>query len=718
MVLRKLPEYPNYTFLQLEEINQVIYNFTRNGFYDVAEISTDKIIEKFPTWSQGKKFTKRFNNLRYDFTLVSMTYESNIYTWTFKIVNTLWTGGWTLLNSDRTDYDKEFVSTTPDDADDTLILQGSNLYDFILRLEMSNDNTGRKILVDNFVFEGDYEYTHQYDSTVTEYAVLKNRDTNSYVDNATVKFVPLNEIGEKITSNTNNYLKSFTGVNKRNGRYAIQYSSVSNVGTYFGRLEAYVSGVLVAQTQVTVHKVQNYTREIMDINNLWVYKGSIQKFKIKIDTHNEYNYSINKNYEGSVVNIYHTYDVANNDPLQPSHNQKIKTDVITAYTDANGYFEFEINSRGCYVDNSYIVISLQATDNFPAWSSDKINISHRWRIATDFLDLKEECESENGADVIVLNNKTYTAPSDNPTITIGRSNYNKQYLIGEKGTGWSTIDENHNSICLKLKETENNKNFLYLRGIKITNSECAIYQENNTYLDIVSCVFTENRHLKQNYQGGVVYQEGNNTLLNCTHSYFENNYANCILGRGTVLLENNLFKITDVKYTYQPEPFVLEQYEGQGTLKNNQLYVNTSLTWNNQGKPVVSMYNKNRSYAKISCWVGKNAKINGKGINELRKDNSMNFFDAPYNNKAYIFSAYYYPYSNVKTFIVASASNSKINRATGHAVYGTNWAFKDGYNLVRESSKNYNTYNPFVSFVNGKKIVSPQILVPTSGGVW
>ena len=718
MVLRKLPEYPNYDFLQLEEINQVIYNFTKNGFYDIAEISTEKILAKFPSWSQGKKITKKFKNLRYDFSLVSVDYSENVYTWTFKIVNTLWTGGWTLLNSDRTNYTKEYTSLTDNINGDTLILQGTDLYDFILRLEMSNDNTGRKILVDNFAFEGKYEYEHQFDSSITEYAVLKDLKQNTYVDNAIVKFIPLNNVGEKITSFTDDWLKPCDGINKRNGRYAITYSSVNNVGTYYGRLEAYIGGVLVAQTPVTVHKTQQYKREISSLDDLWMYKGSIKHFRVRIDTYNNYNYQINKNSEGAVVNIYHTYDIANNDPLQQSHMQKIHTDTITTYTDANGYFEFDLNSRGCYVDNSYIVISLQATDTFPAYATDKINVNHRWRVASDFIDLKEECESEDGADVIILNNKTYTAPKDNPTIEIGRDNYNKQYIIGEKGTGWSTLDENHYSNCLKLKDKGETKNFLYLRGIKITNSECAIYQENNTYLDIVSCVFTYNRFAKQNYQGGVVYQKGTNNLLNVQNSFFENNYANCICARGTTILDGNLFKINSVEYTYQPEPFVLEQYEGQGTLKNNQIYVNTSLSWDSNGKPKVSMYNKNRSYAKISCWVGKNAKINGKGINELKSDNSFNFFKSPYNNKAYIFSAYYYPYGNVKTFIVASAPNSRINQATGHAVYGYDWAWKDGYTLVRESSKDYNTYNPFVKFVNGKKVVSAQIQVPTNGGIW
>lgn len=724
MVLRKLPEYPNYTFLQLEEINQVIYNFTKKGFYDIAEISTAKILAKFPSWGQGKKFTKKFNNLRYDFTLVSMNYDTDVYTWTFKIVNTLWTGGWTLLNSDRTPYDKDFNSLTTNLQGDTLILQGKNLYDFILRLEMNNDNISRKIIVDNYGFEGEYKYTHQFDSVITEYAVLKDLKKGTYVDNATVKFIPLNEVGEKVTTNNGDYLKPYTGINKRNGRYAINYSKVNNVGTYFGRLEAYVGGVLVAQQPVTVEKIQQYEREVdptreinTDLKNMWIYKGSIKKFRVKIDTHNNYNYAENKNKEDAVVNIYHTYDIADNDPLQHSTIQKMHTEVISTTADADGYFEFELSSRSCYVDKSYITISLPATDTFDAYSTDKIYLTHKWRVASDFEDLKAECESERGADVIVLNNKTYTATQDAHTINIGRGNHNKQYIIGEKGRGWSTLDENHYDNCFRLKDKGDTKNFLYLRGIKITNSECAVYQENNTYLDIVSCVFTYNRFVKENYQGAVVFQADKATVLNVTNSYFENNYANCITGRGNVILDSNLFKITDVQYTYQPEPFVLEQYDGNGTLKNNQIYVNTSLSWDSNGKPKVSMYTKNRSYAKISVWVGDKAVVNGKRRQELTKDNSMNFFDAPYNNKAYIFSAYYYPYDNVRTFIVASTPNSRINRATGHAVYGTNWAFKDGYNLVRESSKNYNTYNPFVKFVNGQKIVSPQIQVPTSGGI-
>ena len=137
----------------------------------------------------------------------------------------------------------------------------------------------------------------------------------------------------------------------------------------------------------------------------------------------------------------------------------------------------------------------------------------------------------------------------------------------------------------------------------------------------------------------------------------------------------------------------------------------------NTGKAVLKPFPTNRSYAKISVWVGKTATVNGKGANQLKSKNTFNFFSPPYNNKAYIFSIYYYPYDNVKTHIVASSNKERINTASGHAVEGCNWAWRDGYNLVRESSKNYSTYNPFVTIKNGKAIESSELYVPTSGGV-
>lgn len=734
MVLKKYPTFPNYSFLQLEEVNQVIYNYTHEGHKSISTISTDVIQKTYPEWVGGnKKFITNFTNLRYNFTLISMTKSYDTYTWTFKVVNTLWNGWWKLTNLDGTDYTGEYVSLTTNSGGDTLILQGKNLCNFILHLEMNNDNTARSIVSDSFAFEGIYNYTHQFDSSVTEYAMLKNSKNGKPVTNATVKFIPLNDTGESITVNNGDYLQEFTGINKGSGRYAITYSKVNSVGVYYGRLEAYLNDVLIAQTMVKVNKIQKYKRVVevvppkvvppevepsqptpsldYSLDDMWIYKGGIKEFSMKIKAVNEYNYSGNKANENAVVNVYHTYDVANNDPFNTPRIQKMKTEVHTAITDKEGNFTFKLSSRNCYTDNSYIVISLAKTDKFPAWSSSKINITHKVKVATNYTDLKTECENIDGADLIVLENKEYVASKDTAPILITRDT-NNQYIVGKKGSTWSTV--NFHNFGAGFIIGENKK--LYIRGIKVINAECAISQKKNSVTDIISCAFLYNKFTAKKYIGSVIYQE-DTSIAKVDHSFFENNYANCVCGRGSVVLTNNLFKITDVKYTQQPEPFVLEQYSGEGVLKNNQIYVNTSLTWDKNGKAHVSVYNKNRSYAKISVWVGKTATVNGKTIKDLKGNSKFNFFDAPYNNKAYIFSAYYYPY-NVQAFIVASASNKNINRATGHAIYGTNWAFPDGYYLVRESAKSYNTYNPFVKFVKGQKIVSPEITVPASGGVW
>ena len=55
------PRYPNYSFLQLEEINSMISLFTNGGFEDISCISTDVIAPLkdtavFPAASTGKPF--------------------------------------------------------------------------------------------------------------------------------------------------------------------------------------------------------------------------------------------------------------------------------------------------------------------------------------------------------------------------------------------------------------------------------------------------------------------------------------------------------------------------------------------------------------------------------------------------------------------------------------------------------------------------------------
>lgn len=727
------PRYPNYSFLQLEEINSMISLFTNGGFEDISCISTDVIVSKYSEFSnENKEIVKKFDNFRYNFSILSVKIDANMnYTWTISVYNTLWTGKWYLYDINGVPYNPDkYEVDTVDKKGNTFTISGKNLNRFILCLELSTDSKPRDIPVSKvkWKFKGNYNYTHQYDIDKTENCTVVSETSGKYINNATIKLVPLtsnqSEVNIAESSSAYTYMKSYTtNVCKGNGQYTIKYSKVPAPDTYYARLEAYDGEELKCTKIVTVKKINTYKRVITtDTSNLKMYRGEIRTFKFKITSeHKTTGFKNNTiSHKGEIVNIYHKFNSEYTDPLKKPTITKYKTVVYSAIINENNEFSIDISLRGVYCPNSTLTIVLAKTDTYPAYTSNPINITHDWKVATDWKDLKTTCENDKGADCILLDNKVYTM-SDNKSITINRSNHDTQYILGKKGKRWSTLDGMYKGTCFKLKQHINSsqgvKNNLILKGIRAINFEGVIYQEKNTFLNIFACCFQYNRNIPFGYQGAVVYQSKTNCGASIRASYFENNYANCITGRGNVHIQGNLFKITHVKYTYQPEPFVLEQMEGVGILKRNQFYINTSLTWDSRGNKKLAIYGKNRSYAKISVYVGKNATVNGKTRYQLLGDNTFNFFKEPYENKAYIFSAYWYPYSNVRAYIIASSTNSNINKATGHAVYGRNWAWKDGYYLGRVAWKRYNTYNPFVKFIKGKKIVDTAILVPESGGV-
>lgn len=717
------PRYPNYSFLQIEEINQVIYNYTKHGFTSTSCIYTSKIKKYLKDYTDSTKFIHAFHYLRYNFILVSLDFINGKCKWTFEVRNRLWTGKWYLQNEDGTPYTGNYIGTTDNPSGNTIVVTGKNLQNFRICFKLSTNDLEREISSSHIVFSGKYEYTHQYDESKNEIATLINADTKKPVSGAVVKFIPVTSSqGNILNNNYTNYLQPNTAISKGNGKYSVKYSSVPTVGDYYGRLEAYIDDTLVAHTNVIVHKIQNYKRVItFDENILKMYKGEIKTFKGHITAENMYGYTnSNKVAQKFVVNIYHTYIVKDN-PLKSQEVSTSHTEVISTQTDKNGNFSFEINSRGNYIETSNIKISLPKTANFPAVTTKTYTLHHVWFYANDWNELKSECEREKGADAIILYNKQYQRTRIHQTINIHRSSSHRQYIFGKKGSGWATLNNNNYGTCFKItsnnSDESNTYNELIIKGIQITDAECVVKQSKNTLFNAVSCVFRYNRNVKTNYQGGVVYQAHKNCITDISHSFFENNYGNCIIGRGIVKLDHNLFKITQVKYTYQPQPFVLKQYSGRGTLTYNQFYINTSLSWTKEGKPIVSAFNKNRSYAKIAVEVGKTAIVNGKQSSQLHKNNSFNYFDPPYSNRGYIFSAYWYPYDHVHAYIVASSKTSRINKATGHATWDVDWAYPDGYYLVRESWKNYNTYNPFVTFKNGIKHVSSKIIVPDAGGV-
>ena len=722
---REYPRYPNYDFLQLEEINQVIYNQSRKPIYQWYCFNLKEITDKYPSIGTATKINKSFYKLRYDFCIIGCNVSNNHYTYTFEIRNTFWTGKYKLTTLDGKTIARDKYTAMPLESKNgnTLMIE-TDLPIFQLCVELSNEDKARVIEKNNVAipvvsirFEGTYSYTHQCDKDSYETVRVIETQTNNPVSGATVKLVPLTKTKGYIapsleTKPEYGYLKSYTTTTDSKGYAKIKLSATKSPATYYARLEA-TKGESSCHTSLTDTRLQNYTRNIeKQFNEYAMYKGEIRTFTFKVKPVNKYGVGYTPKSEKYYVDIYHTYDSAQNVPLAKSNAQKKVTKKYSTQTDENGTFEVTLNSREFYGNYSYIKITLPATTKFESYSTETISIRHDWRYAKDFADLKTEIERTNGADAIVLKNADYNRDKTE-TINVNR----KQYILGQKGKNYPTINSYNDEPLFVLKAGSNSNkelmNMLVLNGIKVNKAKTVISQEGNSYVQLLNCVFTENQGADS--EGAVIYQKESTCIADVHDNYFYNNYGNCITGRGNVRIDKNLFKVTAIKYTVQPEPIVLNQYTGTGVLSNNQIYVNTGIDYSS-GKAVVKASPTNKSYAKISVWVGKKATVNGKGISELHKDNSFNYFDSPYNNKAYIFAVYYYPHG-INAYIVAYATGKRINKATGHAVQGTDWAYRDGYNLVRVSSKNYSTKNPFVTIKKGKVIESPEIYVPTSGGV-
>lgn len=717
-ITKKFPTYPNYSFLQLEEINQTILNFSSEPFREWSCINTEHIYSKYTN-----TLNKTFRDLRYNFTIIKCVKSGSVYTWTFEVRNVFWTGKYKLLNVDGSVYTGSYEVSTSDSGGNFITISGNNFNHFILCLELSNVDQQRDIESTVITFEGEVEYTHQFDNSSYEYLKVINAETKQPIVGATVKLIPLDSRKRRVDTVLESepsypYLKHYTTTTDSKGIAKIKFSATLTPDTYYAMVTAVSQGGNKATTQVIDHRVQNYGREILyDEDNFYMYKGEIKTFEFDIQYVNQYAQNYHPNIkEDYVVNVYHTYDSAQTNPLTPTITSKMVTDVYSVKSDNNGRFSFTIDGRGFYGDKSYVKIVLPATDGFKSYTSDELTLRHEWFYVNTLKALKNECANPDGCDAIILRNKEYVRDSSADTVHITRN----QYIIGAKGSKYPFIDGKQNKILFEVDAgTGMNQKELTeftLIGVQIENCDNVISQNDYTNVTLSNCVFKHNTNTFKNYQGNTILHKTSNCITTVQNCYFVNNQSNCILARGNCNISNNLFKITDVKYTIQPEPFILNQYSGKGILKNNFIYINTSMVYEN-GKQTFVKYPSNRSYAKIAVWVGKNAVVNGKGVRQLNGDNTFNYFDDPYNNRAYIFSIYYYPYDGVKTYIVASARGDKINKATGHAVEGTNWAWKDGYNLVRYSSNNYNTNNPYVTIKNGNIIESSVIYVPVAGGM-
>ena len=753
-------EYIENDFAQIEHINQIIHNnskhssydcfdvvelvkqFPELGYYDKNNPENSYLIIPENVKNIRLEPVNGHTHLRYNSFIISIERvygelingkQEEFFQYTFEVRNALWDGTFVLTKSYKDNkgayvpfkeeedyfteigYDDETSSTNSNIL--VLKVRGNDKNKVRICFRMSMDGEGRKIITTNMqlILESGDSYKHQYDTTTYEKgSVLLSSGIKA--KNINVSIVPCDDKGQKIkyTKDVGPWIPPHTITNVDKD-FNMPYGPVSKPGTYYCLMKATSSNKNIKASlskTITVKKVQD---ERATINwgddslykNIW--KGCKHHFRIGISLESELGTeSLNKDkLIGTPVNITFIHKGGKRVPY---------TSTIKKDTKNNDYYvEATISYRGYYDEQSYLEVEIDAKYGFKRVVDQKL-ITHPWFIADSFIDVLKQLyladvqgryvdengnligdgndvtkavPNEMGTDWIFLENKTYDV--------IKTLHINRDITIASVGGSSQSILEGKGLNIVKTVPYERGQNNLMkvnLVGLTFTHAQCAVYSSAGTRLLVERCYFTNNANDSQHHKGCSIYlpDDDYSTKHNelwkteIRNSYFKNNKGNEIQSVGTTRITANLFVTTSSEYLQQPEVKVVSVRSGAVEYTSNKSYINTGQT------PMPS----NHSFAKALTYVERGATFNGAGPNQLGGDMTLPVF-RNYNNQAYTYAIYYYPYSGIRTEIVCSPRRGHERHATGHGSSFKRWIYYDGYDFVRwNRGRNVgNTYNPW-----------------------
>ena len=751
MITRKrhtnFPRYPNYDFLQVEEINQILYNYTRKGFITTATVDTSLIFDELKKKDKYYNDNKSFDHVLYNF--VDVSYEANPYVvkWTFVIRNRLWNGRFDIIPHDDSKSAYSYAIEKTSNGNTLIIKSMLNfknnrkppLKNFDLILHMSNADLPRNIRSVDVKYEGVRSVEHPYDQNSISDVKFFQRDKNGKftkpLSGCIVQFVPLMDTMVDIKHETPMRAKPIpptVAKEVRSGVYRVTFPKTTMPCKWHGKIQIYENSVepdnLIIEQKISIVNQDIYTLKINFDENTTVKKGRINHLRGTVTRENYYGYSVPYRGNDLTVNIYHKYNKNNDNPLSAPAKNTIVTDVISAKVDEYGYFLFDIDGRGNYDDETKLTFSIGNLQKHQTSTPINRTLYHEWFIAENWDQLKTECEHECGADVIVLRNKYYSRRKDEQEIFINRESTNTQYILGRKGSGWATLNNGGMKFNFIVKPHKNKDdgmiNKLIVKGVKFLGSSCAISQEEGTYVNVTACDFDRNMSRDDTNTGSCIYHNSTDCVTDIDHCYFDNNLSNLIVSRGVVNFTNSLVHVNLSRCVESDEPYICNVMSGVLNFKNNTVYINpfeeTSL---NLGKmdeyDVETMLKVN--YGIYLFYIGNSGKINSKSYNQLKGNKTLLLNGNPDNNMIYIFLIVLDDIENKKVSVYYTRP-SEYGNGFGHVREDDPIGYNDGFKVEKRASYiNDRDYgNPFIyelQYPLHEKMRDPSIIVPSSGGV-
>lgn len=770
-------EYLENDFAQIEHINQVIANNLDHESWDCFD--TYELLRQFPhlgTFQEGKpeqsflvipdnvkniydEPVNGFSFIRYNSFIISIkkgTVKENgknveYYEYTFEVRNTLWDGTYKISKTFK-DKNGEYVKFAEEEftvtqSDDELDKSAENLNTIVVTVfgndknklrvcfHMNMAGSGRIIDFTSLplVLDSKTDFVHQYDTVNYEKATV-SLSNGREGKNINVELVPCDEAGRKITYDATKvgpYLppQTFKGVKKE---FNVTYGETSVPGDYYCKLSASSTEKTIkpaADKIIHVKKVQN-EKAVLDWgdDSLYknIYKGCRHKYRLKFNLQNEM---------GGQGKAEKLLDIPVTVTFVQASGKKTVYDSAIKKDESNNeyYIEVTVSYRNYYEDHSRLSVELSSDYGFGRIQTEKL-IKHPWFIADTYDDIVSQLyltnnegkyvnekgvvvtdpvENYYGTDFVFVKNKTYNV---NKSLLINRD-FTLASVIG-KENNYATFEGNYYTIIKTVNPSPSSSNLtkVNLVGLRFMHGGCAIHSSAGTRLLIDRCIFTQNQHEDKHHKGCSVYIPETDYSVKhpelwkteIRNSHFENNRGNEIQSIGTTRIIYNKFVTTASKWLQQPEVKVVSVKGGSTYYANNISYINTGK------KPMVS----NHSYAKALAYVAWGATFNGAGPRSLQGYNALPLYKN-YNNQAYTYSIYYYPYGNVRTNIVCSPEWGKERKATGHSSAIENWVYYDGYYFLRwEGGRNTgNTRDPWtkeelappkipgIYSINGEKFV-------------
>ena len=597
-------------FITLDDINSAFLKYGAvNSFYE-CDTSNLKGL---------------YADVNYDFIKITHTNTG----FTFKIENSLWTGGYYFLNSNgeyinsNASYNDGVITLNTNEPNVTLVLYLTSLYTTFEFTRL----TWRPVEL------GTYYNTNSTISDIHEEVIdfantLSPGDTFTATNPDTGKSETLKIITENnklyLTTDTKN--PELTGIIKVNKLYYSRFlkTSTAEITPSTNNL------ILGKQNKIYF----NFAHPEL-ISNLNI-TGTITYNNIVIDLEKE-----SGNYYAN-IDLRNIYDI---DHVTVT----LKINQIQSISEAEYRFRFNCN--------------------YPK--------------ATTGQQLIQYLADETVGYIQIDNNITLSAIIGGIHITrditiIGNPNSEIPPVITMKG--YFNVDENVTATFKRLKFIADNTSM----------GNCFI-QEINSTLNLTDCRFEHFIAKNTDLVGSIVYcktdfdnitieDDFNTHIKGC---YFKNN-SSCIFHGGELLVEDSKFLHNDLNYVTgnglnnwkNLNSSFLYQVDGDAVIRNSTF----DIDYHDDTSLCDNQINIGHVQSLITC--GTNATINGLGYADLNEDNRLPFSNAPYNNQAHIYANYYY--TDINTCVVISPEHGREDKSLCYCRSGDEYIYKQGAKLTRK----------------------------------